>query len=170
MKVDDNLNHEVYMKLAIEEAKKALAIDEVPIGALVVHHGEIIGRGFNTRESEQNPIHHAEMKAIQAASEHLGTWRLEDCTLYVTLEPCVMCSGAIVMSRIPIVVYGAHDEKGGCSGSLMNLLNQREFNHRATVISGICHDECSNLLKDFFRILRQKKLLEKQKKLESELF
>ncbi|MGK0554783.1 tRNA adenosine(34) deaminase TadA [Macrococcus capreoli] len=163
MKVDDKLNHEIYMKLAIDEAKKALAIDEVPIGAVVVHHGEVIGRGFNTRESEQNPIHHAEMMAIQAASDHLGSWRLEECILYVTLEPCVMCSGAIVMSRIPTVVYGAHDPKGGCSGSLMNLLNQPAFNHRATVISGICHEECSHLLKDFFKVLRQKKLLEKTK-------
>ncbi|WP_414047321.1 tRNA adenosine(34) deaminase TadA [Macrococcus equi] len=165
MKVDDKLNHEIYMKLAIDEAKKALAIDEVPIGAVVVHHGEVIGRGYNTRESEQNPIHHAEMMAIQAASEHLGSWRLEECTLYVTLEPCVMCSGAIVMSRIPVVVYGAHDAKGGCSGSLMNLLNQPAFNHRATVISGICHEECSQLLTSFFKTLRQKKMLEKQKKL-----
>ncbi|WP_414044469.1 tRNA adenosine(34) deaminase TadA [Macrococcus animalis] len=151
------------MNFAIEEAKKALAIDEVPIGAVIVHHGEVIGAGYNTRESEQNPIHHAEMMAIQKASEHLGSWRLEECVLYVTLEPCVMCSGAIVMSRIPIVVYGAHDPKGGCSGSLMNLLNQPTFNHRATVISGICHDECSRLLTDFFKSLRNKKLLKKQK-------
>lgn len=161
------MNHEIYMNFAIEAAKQALAIDEVPIGAVVVHHGEVIGTGYNTRESEQNPIHHAEMMAIQQASAHLGSWRLEECILYVTLEPCVMCSGAIVMSRIPTVVYGAHDPKGGCSGSLMNLLNQPEFNHRATVISGIKHDECSQLLKDFFKALRQKKLLEKQRILES---
>jgi tRNA(adenine34) deaminase len=157
------MNHETFMKLAIEEAYKAEAIAEVPIGAVVVHHGEVIGRGYNLRETEQNPTYHAEMIAINEASEHLGSWRLEECTLYVTLEPCVMCSGAIVMSRIPVVVYGAHDPKGGCSGSLMNLLNEPRFNHRATVISGICHDECSMLLTAFFRALRQKKLLEKNR-------
>lgn len=151
------MNHETFMKLAIEEAKRAEAIDEVPIGAIVVHQGEVIGRGHNLRETEQNPLHHAEMIAIEEASRHLGTWRLEDCVLYATLEPCVMCSGAIVMSRIPFVVYGAHDPKGGCSGSLMNLLNEPRFNHRATVISGICHDECSALLTDFFRSIRHKK-------------
>lgn len=156
------MNHETFMKQAIAEALKAQAIDEVPIGAVIVHHGEIIGRGHNLRETKQNPTYHAEMMAIDEASRTLGTWRLEDCVLYATLEPCVMCSGAIVMSRIPVVVYGAADPKGGCSGSLMNLLNEPRFNHRATVISGICHDECSTMLSDFFKHLRQKKLLEKK--------
>lgn len=164
------MNHEKYMNIAIEEARKALALDEVPIGAIVVHQGEVIGRGHNLREIGQNPTHHAEMVAIQQASEHLGSWRLEDCTLYVTLEPCVMCSGAIVMSRIPVVVYGAHDPKGGCSGSLMNLLHEERFNHQATIISGICHDECSQLLKDFFKALRAKKKEQKQRQFEVESF
>ncbi|TDM11998.1 tRNA adenosine(34) deaminase TadA [Macrococcus lamae] len=161
------MNHETFMKLAIEEARKAGDMAEVPIGAVVVHHGEVIGRGHNLRETGQNPTYHAEMMAISEASRHLGSWRLEDCVLYATLEPCVMCSGAIVMSRIPVVVYGAHDPKGGCSGSLMNLLDEPRFNHQATVISGICHDECSMLLTTFFRELRQKKLLEKNHKNDS---
>lgn len=155
------MNHETFMKVAIEEAKKAEIIGEVPIGACVVLHGEIIGRGHNLRESNQNPTQHAEMVAIEEASRQIGSWRLEHCTLYITLEPCVMCSGAIVMSRIPTVVFGAHDPKGGCSGSLMNLLNESRFNHQATVISGIMHDECSTLLKEFFKNLRAMKKAKK---------
>lgn len=149
--------HEEFMKAAIEEARKAEVLGEVPIGAVVVKGGEIISRGHNLRETSQNPITHAEILAIQAAAEHIGSFRLEDCTLYVTLEPCVMCSGAIVMSRVPTVVYGAKDPKGGTVDSLMHLLNEPSFNHRAEVISGVLEEECSTMLKTFFKNLRANK-------------
>ncbi|WP_267910618.1 tRNA adenosine(34) deaminase TadA [Mammaliicoccus vitulinus] len=151
--------HENYMKLAIQEAKKAWEMDEVPIGAIVVYKGEVIGKGHNLRENDQSPIAHAEMIAIQEAAKHLNSWRLEETTLYATLEPCVMCSGAIVMSRIPHVVYGATDPKGGCSGSLMNLIEDTRFNHRATVERGILEQECGDMLRNFFR---EKRNLKKQ--------
>ncbi|GAB1612038.1 tRNA adenosine(34) deaminase TadA [Mammaliicoccus lentus] len=159
--------HENYMKLAIEEAKKAWKMDEVPIGAIVVYKGEVIGRGHNLRENEQSPSAHAEMLAIQEASEYLNSWRLEDTTLYVTLEPCVMCSGAIVMSRIPHVVYGASDPKGGCSGSLMNLIEDTRFNHRSTVERGILAEECGEMLRTFFKEKRAKKKQNKEKSSDS---
>ncbi len=159
--------NENYMKLAIEEAKKAWKMDEVPIGAIVVYKGEIIGRGHNLRENEQSPSAHAEMLAIQEASEYLNSWRLEDTTLYVTLEPCVMCSGAIVMSRIPHVVYGASDPKGGCSGSLMNLIEDTRFNHRSTVERGILAEECGEMLRTFFKEKRAKKKQNKEKSSDS---
>lgn len=159
--------HENYMKLAIEEAKKAWEMDEVPIGAIVVYKGEVIGRGHNLRENEQSPSAHAEMLAIQEASEYLNSWRLEDTTLYVTLEPCVMCSGAIVMSRIPHVVYGASDPKGGCSGSLMNLIEDSRFNHRSTVERGVLAEECGEMLRLFFREKRAKKKQNKEKSSDS---
>lgn len=146
-----------YMEAAIAEAKKAAAIGEVPIGAVIVKDNEIIARAHNLRESIQQPTAHAEHIAIERAAEVVGSWRLEDCTLYVTLEPCVMCSGAIVMSRVPRVVFGAHDPKGGCAGSLMDLLTEPRFNHRAEVVSGICADECSAMLKTFFKTLREQK-------------
>lgn len=155
------------MKLAIEEAKKAWEMDEVPIGAIVVYKGEVIGRGHNLRENEQSPSAHAEMLAIQEASEYLNSWRLEDTTLYVTLEPCVMCSGAIVMSRIPHVVYGASDPKGGCSGSLMNLIEDSRFNHRSTVERGVLAEECGEMLRLFFREKRAKKKQNKEKSSDS---
>ncbi|WP_408641636.1 tRNA adenosine(34) deaminase TadA [Staphylococcus carnosus] len=145
------------MKLALEEAKKAERIGEVPIGAIVVKEGEVIARAHNLRETVQQPTAHAEHIAIEKAAEAVGSWRLEDCTLYVTLEPCVMCSGAIVMSRIPRVVYGASDPKGGCSGSLMDLLQEPRFNHRAEVVSGVLENECGAILKSFFKQLREKK-------------
>lgn len=143
------------MKQAMEEAQKAEAIGEVPIGAVIVYNDEIIARGHNRRESTQNPLTHAEMIAIYGASEKIGSWRLEDCTLYVTLEPCVMCSGAIVMSRIPHVVYGARDPKGGTVHSLMNLLEESRFNHRANVTGGVLGEECSGMLTLFFKKLRE---------------
>ena len=155
------------MKLAIEEAKKAWKMDEVPIGAIVVYKGEVIGRGHNLRENEQSPSAHAEMLAIQEASEYLNSWRLEDTTLYVTLEPCVMCSGAIVMSRIPHVIYGASDPKGGCSGSLMNLIEDTRFNHRSTVERGILAEECGEMLRTFFKEKRAKKKQNKEKSSDS---
>lgn len=151
-------NDEFYMKCAIEEAKKAGQLGEVPIGAVIVKDNEIIARAHNLREILQQPTAHAEHLAIERAAEVVGSWRLEDCTLYVTLEPCVMCAGTIVMSRIPRVVYGAMDPKGGCSGSLMDLLQQPQFNHRAIVEQGVLEEECSNLLRQFFRDLRAKKV------------
>ncbi|GEP85014.1 putative deaminase [Staphylococcus piscifermentans] len=157
MTTDEN-----YMKFALEEAAKAERIGEVPIGAVIVKNGEVIARAHNLRETAQQPTAHAEHIAIERAAEAVGSWRLEDCTLYVTLEPCVMCSGAIVMSRIPRVVYGAADPKGGCSGSLMDLLQEPRFNHRAEVVSGVLEAECSQLLKNFFKQLRDKKKLMKK--------
>lgn len=153
--------HNEFMKVAIDEAKKAEALGEVPIGAVVVKDGEIISRAHNLRETTQNPVTHAELLAIQKASEAVGSFRLEDCTLYVTLEPCVMCSGAIIMSRVPLVVYGAADKKGGTVDSLMHLLDEPRFNHRAEVVSGVLEEECSTMLKSFFKNLR---LSAKQKK------
>ncbi|PNZ65726.1 tRNA adenosine(34) deaminase TadA [Staphylococcus croceilyticus] len=150
-------NDEYYMNLAIEEAKKAQLLGEVPIGAIIVKDNEIIARAHNLRETAQQPTAHAEHIAIERASKVVGSWRLEDCTLYVTLEPCVMCAGAIVMSRIPKVVFGAMDPKGGCSGSLMNLLEEPRFNHRASVVTGVLENECGDLLRNFFRELREKK-------------
>ncbi|MDU0423581.1 tRNA adenosine(34) deaminase TadA [Staphylococcus haemolyticus] len=150
-------NDEYYMKLAIEEAKKAQKLGEVPIGAIIVKNNEVIASAHNLRETAQLPTAHAEHIAIERASKVVGSWRLEECKLYVTLEPCVMCAGAIVMSRIPKVVYGVTDPKGGCSGSLMNLLEESRFNHRAEVIKGVLEQECGDLLRNFFRELRLKK-------------
>ncbi|MRX57005.1 tRNA adenosine(34) deaminase TadA [Bacillus idriensis] len=151
----------LYMELAIKEALKAKAIGEVPIGAVIVHNDEIVGSGYNLRESEQRSIAHAEMIAIDQACASMGTWRLEDSTLYVTLEPCPMCAGAIVLSRVKRVVYGAADPKGGCAGTLMNLLDEKRFNHQVEVTKGVLEDECGNMLSDFFRDLRKKKKAEK---------
>ncbi|GAA3729393.1 tRNA adenosine(34) deaminase TadA [Salinicoccus jeotgali] len=148
--------HEAFMALAVEEAEKAGKIGEVPIGAVIVHDGRVIARGHNLRETSQNPLTHAEVLAIDRASAVVGSWRLEACTLYVTLEPCAMCSGAIIMSRIPHVVYGARDPKGGTVDSLMRLLDEPRFNHRAEVTSGVLEDTCSNLLTSFFKNLRKK--------------
>ncbi|MFS0645387.1 tRNA adenosine(34) deaminase TadA [Siminovitchia sp. 179-K 8D1 HS] len=150
-------NEEKYMKIAIEEAKKARLIGEVPIGAIVVLDGKIIAKASNRRETEQNATAHAEIIAIQEACRKLGTWRLENAELYVTLEPCPMCSGAIILSRIQKVVYGAPDPKAGCAGTLMNLLADSRFNHQSEVVSGILAEECGELLSQFFRELRRKK-------------
>lgn len=151
------MQHVTFMKEAIKEAKKAESIGEVPIGAIIVKDGEIIGRGYNLRETNQLSNAHAEMIAIVQANEFVGSWRLEDCTLYVTLEPCPMCAGAIVQSRIPTVVFGATDPKGGCCGTIYNLLDEEKFNHRCEVISGVLEEECGQILSDFFKNLRQKK-------------
>ena len=147
--------HERWMRLAIEEAKKARAIGEVPIGAIIVRGDQVIASAHNIREIATLATGHAELLAINQANEKLGKWRLEEMTLYVTLEPCAMCAGAIILSRIPTVVFGAHDPKAGCVGSLMNLLADERFNHRPQVIEGVLAEECSQLLKDFFRELRQ---------------
>ena len=128
----------------------------MPIGAVIVKDNQIIGRGYNLRESRMDPTAHAEMIAIRQASEHLNAWRLLDCTLYVTLEPCPMCAGAIVLSRVPRLVYGTRDPKAGCAGTLMNLLQEERFNHRTEVITGVLEDECSGLLSHFFKSLRMK--------------
>ena len=153
---------EYYMKIAIEEAKKAELLGEVPIGAIIVKNNHVIARAHNMRETLQQPTAHAEHLAIERAAKVLGSWRLEDCTLYVTLEPCVMCAGTIVMRRITYIKYGAADPKGGCSGSLMNLLNQPDFNHRAQVESGLLEEQCGDLLRNFFRKLREKKKSDKR--------
>jgi tRNA(adenine34) deaminase len=146
--------HETWMKKAIEEARKAETLKEVPIGAVIVKNGEIIGRGYNLRESTYDPTAHAEITAIREASERLSAWRLLDCTLYVTLEPCPMCAGAIVQARVPRVVYGTADPKAGCAGTLMNLLQEDRFNHQTEVIPDVLQLECSALLTDFFKQLR----------------
>ena len=146
---------EFYMREAMVEAKKAEAINEVPIGAVIVRDGEIIGRGYNQRETTNRAITHAEMIAIDEANPTINNWRLENCALFVTLEPCVMCSGAIVLSRIPNVYYGASDFKGGTAGTLMNLLEEDQFNHQSYVESGILQEECSEMLSAFFRKLRE---------------
>lgn len=148
---------EKYMAAALQEARRAWMLNEVPIGAVVVKDGEIIGRGFNLRESMQTTLTHAELLAIQDANQKVGSWRLEDCTLYVTLEPCPMCAGAIVQSRVKRVVYGANDPKAGCAGTLMNLLEEPRFNHQVEVKSGVLEPQCSTVLKNFFKELRQKK-------------
>ncbi|MFB9758600.1 tRNA adenosine(34) deaminase TadA [Ectobacillus funiculus] len=148
---------EYYMKLAIEEAKKAGEMQEVPIGAVIVIGDEVISRAHNLRETEQRSVAHAELLAIDEACRSLGTWRLENATLYVTLEPCPMCAGAIVLSRVERVVYGASDPKGGCAGTLMNLLQEERFNHQAEVVSGVLDEECGAMLSEFFRELRRKK-------------
>jgi tRNA(adenine34) deaminase len=157
-------NDDYYMKEAIEEAKKAGALGEVPIGAVVVLDGKIISRAHNLRESNQNAVAHAELLAIEEACGMLGTWRLEDAVLYVTLEPCAMCSGAIILSRISRVVYGAADPKGGCAGTFMNLLQDERFNHQSEVSAGVLEKECSSLLTDFFRALRERKKEEKRRR------
>uniref|UniRef100_UPI00352ACA50 tRNA adenosine(34) deaminase TadA n=1 Tax=Aerococcus urinaeequi TaxID=51665 RepID=UPI00352ACA50 len=146
-----------FMEAAIEEAKKAAAIGEVPIGAVVVYQGEIIGRGHNLRETSQDVTTHAEILAIQEANRNRASWRLADADLYVTLEPCPMCSGAMIQSRIKRVYYGAYDQKGGTAGTLMNILNDSRFNHQVEVIDGVMHDECKALLQDFFIELRKKR-------------
>ncbi|WP_275425448.1 tRNA adenosine(34) deaminase TadA [Bacillus sp. CGMCC 1.16541] len=151
------IQDEKYMRLAIEQAKKAEALMEVPIGAIVVWNDEVIASAHNLRESEQRSIAHAELLAIDEACKKLGTWRLEEATLYVTLEPCPMCAGAIMLSRVKRVVFGAYDPKGGCAGTLMNLLTFEKFNHQSNVQGGVLEEECGELLTQFFRSLRMKK-------------
>jgi len=150
---DDNY----FMKQALIEAKKAYKIDEVPIGAVVVYKGEIVGRGYNKREKNQDPTAHAEMIAIKNAAERLGDWRLEDCIIYVTVEPCLMCAGAIQKARIKKLVYGAESKKDGAFGTLIDVLQNEELNHQLEVVSGIMAKESQKLLKDFFKKLRKRK-------------
>jgi len=145
------------MKLAIEEAKKAKKIGEVPIGAIIVHDQDVIAAGYNIRETTQTTLSHAELIAIERANEKIGSWRLEDCTLYVTIEPCPMCAGAIIQSRIKRVVFGATDPKAGCAGTIINLLQMDEFNHQVEITNGVLKNECQELMKQFFKKIRNKK-------------
>lgn len=149
-------NHEYYMKMALKEAKKAYKLGEVPIGCVIVYKDEIIGKGYNRRNTDKNTLAHAEITAIKRASKALGDWRLEECTLYVTLEPCQMCSGAIVQARIPNVVMGCMNPKAGCAGSILNILDMPQFNHQVHTISGVLEEECSQMLTTFFKELRIK--------------
>lgn len=151
------MTDEEFMLLAMQEAKKAETLGEVPIGAIVTLDDEVIAAAFNLRESLQTTASHAEMLAIDKANEKVGSWRLEDCTLYVTLEPCPMCAGTILQSRIKRVVYGAKDPKAGCAGSLLNLLDDNRFNHVVDVTSGVLEEPCGELLRNFFRNLRKSK-------------
>lgn len=157
---------EKYMKQAIKQAKKAYAIDEVPIGCVIVNDadGKIIARGYNRRNTDKNTLSHAELNAIRKASKKLGDWRLEGCTMYVTLEPCQMCAGALVQSRIDRVVIGSMNPKAGCAGSVLNLLQIAGFNHQVEIVQGVCQEECSAMLSSFFKELREKKKQESQKK------
>lgn len=145
-----------YMKEAIKQAKKAASIGEVPIGCVIVYQDNIIGRGYNRRMVDKNTLSHAELNAIKKASKKLDDWRLDDCELYVTTEPCQMCAGAIVQARIKKVYIGCMNPKAGCAGSIMNLLQVDKFNHQVEIEKGILEEECSDLLKDFFRNLRKK--------------
>ena len=155
-------DEEKFMKEAIRQAKKAYALREVPIGCVIVYEGKIIARGYNRRNTDKNTTSHAEINAIRKASKKLGDWRLEGCTLYVTLEPCQMCAGAIVQARIDKVVIGSMNPKAGCAGSVLNLLEMDGFNHKVEVIRGVLQEECSIMLSDFFRELREKKKMLKK--------
>ena len=147
---------EYYMKEALHAAQDAYDAGEVLIGAVIVHNGEIIGRGFNRRNTEGNPLCHAEIIAINEAAHFMGDWRIEECTMYVTVEPCPMCAGAIVQARIPRVVYGAKNPKAGCAGSVLDVLNEPKLNHQVDVTEGVLKEECAAMMKEFFKRFRKK--------------
>jgi tRNA(adenine34) deaminase len=147
---------EKYMKQAIKLAKKAEANDDVPIGCVIVYDGKVIARGYNRRNMDKSSLAHAEIMAIKKASKYMGDWRLEECTMYVTLEPCQMCAGAIVQARIPKVVIGCMNKKAGCAGSVINLFDIKEFNHQVETVRGVLEDECSALMTNFFANLRKR--------------
>ena len=151
-----------YMKDAYRQAKKAYALGEVPIGCVIVHEGKAIGRGYNRRNTDKSTLAHAEITAIKRASKVIGDWRLEECTMYVTLEPCQMCAGAIVQARIPRVVMACMNPKAGCGGSVLNILDMPQFNHQVETVRGVMEEECSALLKTFFKELRIRNKLEKE--------
>ncbi len=153
---------EKYMREAIRQAKKAYALEEVPIGCVIVYRDKIIGRGYNRRTVDKNTLAHAELTAIRKACRKIDDWRLEECTMYVTLEPCQMCSGAIVQARIPRVVVGCKNPKAGCAGSIVNLLDMKEFNHQAELTVGVLGEECSEMMKQFFRELRERQKAKKK--------
>ena len=161
-------DEEKFMKEAIRQAKKAYALREVPIGCVIVYEGKIIARGYNRRNTDKNTTSHAEINAIRKASKKLGDWRLEGCTLYVTLEPCQMCAGAIVQARIDKVVIGSMNPKAGCAGSVLNLLEMDGFNHKVEVERGVLEEECSTMLSGFFKELRMEKAKAKAKAMELE--
>ena len=148
---------EKFMKAALKQAQKAYAIDEVPIGCVIVQNGHIIARGYNRRNIDKNTLAHAELSAIRKASKKTGDWRLEDCTMYVTLEPCQMCAGAIVQSRMKRVVIASMNAKAGCAGSVLNLLQMQQVNHQVEITQGVLEEECSRMLSSFFRELRERK-------------
>ena len=151
-----------YMRAALREARKACELGEVPIGCVIVYRDKIIGRGYNRRNTDKNTLAHAEITAIRKASKVMGDWRLEEGTLYVTLEPCQMCAGAIVQARIPEVVMGCMNPKAGCAGSILNILNMPEFNHQVNVTGDVLQEECSAILTNFFKDLRIRNQLEKK--------
>lgn len=152
-----------YMKEALKLARKAAALGEVPIGCVIEYQGKIIGRGYNRRKTDKNTLSHAEIIAIKKASKVMGDWRLEECTMYVTLEPCQMCAGGIVQARIPRTVIGCMNPKAGCAGSILNILQVPQFNHQVEIVRGIMEEECSELLTSFFKVLREKNKAEKLK-------
>ena len=158
----DPREDEKYMKKALDQAKRAYDLGEVPIGCVIVHEGKIIGRGYNRRNTDKNTLCHAEIAAIRKASRVMGDWRLEGCTMYVTLEPCQMCAGACVQARIDRVVIGCMSPKSGCAGSVINLLQMDEFNHKVGITTGVLGEECSLLLTDFFERLRIRNKAEKK--------
>lgn len=152
---------EKYMKEAIRQAKKAEALGDVPIGCVIEYQGKIIGRGYNRRMADKTVLAHAEILAMRKACRKMGDWRLEDCTMYITLEPCPMCAGAIVQARIPRVVVGCMNPKAGCAGSVLDLLHQPGLNHQVEMVQGVLEEECSEMLTSFFKALRQKKKADK---------
>ncbi|MDE6907067.1 MAG: tRNA adenosine(34) deaminase TadA, partial [Lachnospiraceae bacterium] len=154
---------EKFMREAIRQAKKAYALDEVPIGCVIVYEGKIIARGYNRRNTDKNTLSHAELIAIKKASRKLGDWRLEGCTMYITLEPCQMCAGAMVQARVTEAVIGSMNPKAGCAGSVLNILEMEGFNHQVNVRRGVMEEECSRMLSSFFRELREKKKAEKNR-------
>lgn len=156
------MTDEKYMREALKEAKKALKIGEVPIGCVIVYQDKIIGRGYNKRNKKKTTLAHAELIAIDKASKVIGDWRLEDCIMYVTLEPCQMCSGAIVQARMKKVVIGTMNPKAGCAGSIINILQMEEFNHQVEIERGVLQAECTDILQTFFKELRIRNKLEKE--------
>ncbi len=154
--------NEVYMREALKQARKAIRLGEVPIGCVIVYQGKIIGRGYNKRNTKKTTLAHAELIAIEKASKYMGDWRLEDCVMYVTLEPCQMCSGAIVQARIKKVVVGTMNPKAGCAGSILNLLQMKEFNHQVELETGVLQKECTEVLQEFFKDLRIRNKKEKE--------
>lgn len=159
--MDEKKMDERFMREAILQARKAGALMEVPIGCVIVYEGKIIARGYNRRNTDKNTISHAELNAIRKASKKLGDWRLEGCTMYITLEPCQMCAGAIVQARVSRVVIGSMNPKAGCAGSILNLLEMEQFNHQVEVTRGVLQEECSQMLSGFFKELRE---IKKRKK------
>lgn len=147
-----------FMQEALSLAKKAKDLDEVPIGAVIVFNDKIIAKGYNQRNTKKNPLAHAEIQAIEEAAKAIGDWRLEGCSIYVTLEPCPMCAGAIVQARIDKIIFGTRNPKAGCGGSIINILDEPKFNHQVEIVEGICQEECSKILKDFFAEMRNKRI------------